>query len=78
MNTELTRDQVAHMSGDRYVYGRLREEGSDAEPARIPIRERCEHVATICPSCAETWALDWVLLFDRTAGGRNLRDRASS
>jgi hypothetical protein len=44
--------------------------------AAVPIRKprRCDHGETVCLECAEVWMYDWVFYFDRTIGGRRLRD----
>ena len=44
--------------------------------AAVPIRtpRRCDHGETLCLECAEVWMYDWVFYFDRTIGGRRLRD----
>jgi hypothetical protein len=44
--------------------------------AAIPIRKprRCDHGETVCLECAEVWMYDWKFYFDRTIGGRLLRD----
>lgn len=43
--------------------------------------DKCNHANTICSGkdgdgnyCAETWMLDHVIFFERTVGGRTLRD----
>lgn len=44
--------------------------------AAIPILtpRRCGHGECICTECADSWMLDWLFYFDRTAGGRRLRN----
>jgi hypothetical protein len=72
------------LSSSTYVVGELDmsrrgEDGKWIQEIRrsaIPIRTapRCDHSETVCAKCAETWMFDWVFRFDRTAGGRRLRD----
>jgi len=72
------------LSSSTYVVGELdmSRRGDDGEwiqeirRSAIPIRTapRCDHSETVCAKCAETWMFDWVFRFDRTAGGRRLRD----
>jgi len=70
------------MSSLDYVVGELdmshqradgKQEGG-IERHAIPVRtpRRCDHGETVCRECAETWMLDWVFYFNRTAGGRLL------
>jgi hypothetical protein len=72
------------MSSHCYVVGELdtSRRGEDGEwiqevrRSAIPLRtaSRCDHSETVCAKCAETWMFDWVFRFDRTIGGRRLRD----
>jgi hypothetical protein len=72
------------LSSSTYVVGELdtSRRGEDGEwiqeirRSAIVIRSasRCDHGETVCRDCAETWMFDWVFRFDRTAGGRRLRD----
>jgi hypothetical protein len=65
------------LSGNFYVPMRLREESSETRPTptKIASERRCEHEHTICMECADSWSLDWVIFWNRTAGGRRLYDR---
>ncbi len=75
---------VKGLSGKGYVVGELDTSYRDADGAwfpgleRVPVRirtpRRCDHSQTVCQECAESWMFDWVLYFDRTEGGRLLRD----
>lgn len=72
------------LSSATYVVGELdtSRRGEDGEwikenrRSAIVIRSasRCDHCETVCRDCAETWMFDWVFRFDRTIGGRRLRD----
>lgn len=72
------------LSGSSYVVGELDMSHQDEHGARhggiersaIQVRKptRCDHRETVCAKCAETWMYDWTFYFDRTAGGRRLRD----
>lgn len=72
------------LSGSAYVVGELDTSCYDAGGAWVPGLERaairlrtprrCDHCETVCTECAESWMYDWTFYFDRTAGGRRLRD----
>jgi hypothetical protein len=72
------------LSGANYVVGELDTShwGADGKlvpglcRAAIPVRtvNRCDHGETVCARCAEVWMYDWKFYFDRTIGGRRLRD----
>jgi hypothetical protein len=72
------------LSSAAYVVGELytSRRGEDGEwipeirRSAIPVRtpSRCGHSGSVCAECAETWMSGWVLRFQRTAGGRRLRD----
>lgn len=73
------------LSGNNYVVGEPDPAiaGADGEPAAPPAcaaiqivsPRRCGHGETICLECAGSWVTGgWTLHFDRTAGGRRLRD----
>lgn len=71
-------------SGNSYVVGDVDTSHGEADGpwvpglhrAAIPIRtpRRCDHGESVCTECADSWMLDWLFYFDRTAGGRRLRD----
>lgn len=75
---------TGNLSGSSYVVGELDTSYRYADGpwvpgllrAAIPVRtpRRCEHRECVCTGCAETWMFDWRFYFDRTAGGRRLRD----
>lgn len=80
MKEEITQDEFrAGMSGNAYVVVQLRED-RPTTPGRIRIRaeRNCEHSATICVGCADSWALDYQIFWGRTAGGRRLQQRLAS
>jgi hypothetical protein len=72
------------LSGSAYVVGELDTSHRDADGqlvaglcrSAIPVRtvNRCDHCETVCARCAEVWMYDWKFYFDRTIGGRRLRD----
>jgi hypothetical protein len=72
------------LSGASYVVGELdtSHRGADGKlvpglcRAAIPVRtvNRCDHCETVCARCAEVWMYDWKFYFDRTIGGRRLRE----
>jgi hypothetical protein len=72
------------MTGSSYVVGGLDDShvAEDGTPVysfgrhAIPVRtvNRCEHIETVCAKCAEVWMYDWTFYFDRTIGGRRLRN----
>lgn len=72
------------LSSANYVVGELDTSHRDADGklvaglcrAAIPVRtvNRCDHCETVCARCAEVWMYDWKFYFDRTIGGRRLRD----
>jgi hypothetical protein len=68
---------MVNFSGNSYVPMRLREdpEGTKPTPTRIVVERNCDHKTTICPTkdCIESWAIDWKIFFDRTGGGRQLK-----
>ena len=72
------------LSSAAYVVGELDTSHRDADGklvpglcrTAIPVRtvNRCDHCETVCARCAEVWMYDWKFYFDRTIGGRRLRD----
>lgn len=68
--------QLVHLSSYAYVPMRIRGSGELWTAIRIALNpQRCEDY-NICEWCAESWTWDWEVAFDRTVGGRRLRDRA--
>jgi len=63
------------LSGHSYVPMRLKEDAPTVEPTPTRIRKRCEHQTTICVTCAPEWDTDYVIFWDRTAGGRELKGK---
>ncbi|MGF6886307.1 hypothetical protein ABIA39_000274 [Nocardia sp. GAS34] len=63
----------AKVSGNAYVSVRLRDTNSKAEKILFRSPDKCNHEATICRDCAESWSWDHTIGFDRTAAGRRLR-----
>lgn len=69
---------ATYVRGELYV-SRRGEDGEwihEIRQSAIPVRTppRCGHTETVCAECAETWMSSWVLRFQRTDGGRRLRD----
>lgn len=65
------------LSGNSYVPMRLRENPEEhAAPTPIASELRCEHLTTVCTICLPEWETDWIVLYSRTNGGRNLAARA--
>jgi len=72
------------LSSASYVVGELDTSHRGADGTLVPglcraaIRvrtvNRCGHCETVCAKCAEVWMYDWKFYFDRTIGGRRLRD----
>lgn len=65
----------AKLSGNHYLVVRLRD--SDDPPGRILLvrdPRRCGHGYTMCVECAESWELDHHVHYERTGGGRRLRE----
>jgi hypothetical protein len=64
------------LSGNSYVAAYERVNTGERPMPKIPIADVkfCDHTKTICAltTCVLSWELDWVLMFHRTAGGRNL------
>ncbi len=63
------------MSGASYVPMRLQDTSDNPEPIKIRDERSCEHCETVCSKCAFMWEQDWVVLYDRTIGGRSLQSR---
>ncbi|MFF2085430.1 hypothetical protein ACFVVM_16775 [Nocardia sp. NPDC058176] len=64
----------AMLSGNAYVSVQLRD--TDEAPGRVWLvmrPDKCNHGITICPDCAESWELDYLVNYEYTAGGRRLR-----
>ncbi|MFF0532696.1 hypothetical protein ACFYT3_30515 [Nocardia amikacinitolerans] len=65
----------AKLSGNDYVVVRLHD--TDDPYGRIllmPDPDRCNHGYTICVECAASWELDHHVHYDKTGGGRRLRE----
>lgn len=69
--------QRISLSSHSYVPVRIRGEETDFTALMIRKPRNCEE-HTICEWCAEGWTWDYEIAFDRTKGGRELRDRAVS
>ncbi|WP_067885714.1 hypothetical protein [Nocardia vaccinii] len=61
------------LSGHTYVPVQLRDRNISAEKVLFRPPDKCNHEATICRECAESWGWDHVVHFDRTVAGRRLR-----
>lgn len=63
------------LSGSSYVPMRLKEDPDTGKPSPTKIASigRCEHLTTICVECADQWGTDYVIFWQRTKGGRNLK-----
>ncbi|MFE3317536.1 hypothetical protein [Nocardia sp. NPDC059195] len=61
-------------SGNAYVSIQLRD--ADDQPGRLLIMEpnKCNHGITICRECANSWEIDYLVEYFRTAGGRRLHE----
>ncbi|MGI5214829.1 hypothetical protein [Plantactinospora sp. CA-290183] len=68
-------------SGHTYVATVIRQpedkgEGdSKLQKVAIASTKLCGHINRICAICAPSWEQDWVILYDRTEGGRLLKSR---
>jgi hypothetical protein len=65
--------KVQHLSGSTYVQMMLNNDELEWGWRPTPIRSRCMHEYTCCIECIDSWALDYEIYWDRTAGGRRLR-----
>ena len=63
------------LSGTAYVPMRLKTdpESTPPTPVKILTVNNCQHETTVCHECIDSWAEDWIIFFNRTAGGRKLR-----
>jgi hypothetical protein len=68
------RQSSLQLSSYSYVPMRMRDTEDRPTPTRIASRTRCEHETTVCVDCADSWSWDWKVYWNRTVGGRNLRD----
>ncbi|MBH0777688.1 hypothetical protein [Nocardia bovistercoris] len=64
----------ATLSGNTYVSLRSRE-GTACGRVLLMTPQKCNHGITICERCADSWEIDHVVHYARTAAGRALRER---
>ncbi|MEV6219891.1 hypothetical protein [Nocardia sp. NPDC051833] len=68
----------AKLSSNEYVPCWLRDEDQPHGQLWIRPVDRCNHGITICPECAESWDIDYVVDYHRTLGGRALLEQMST
>ncbi|WP_460696653.1 hypothetical protein [Nocardia thraciensis] len=68
----------ASLSSWTYVPVQLRDYQGTPDPVLVKPRHRCNHGVTICRDCADSWALDHIIHYERTKAGRQLLDQVNT
>ncbi|WP_280370747.1 hypothetical protein [Nocardia wallacei] len=68
----------ARLSGSNYVPVQLRDYHGKPDKVLVKPRQWCNHGVTICRDCADSWALDHIIYYERTKAGRLLLDQVDT
>jgi hypothetical protein len=71
-NKEVPKDR--QLSGFSYVHAIFKEDGKHTK-IMISTEVLCGHQNRVCANCVSMWMQDYDLVFERTAGGRALKER---
>lgn len=70
-NTDMILQGTPGQDPDKSIMMSLREDSPNAHtPTQIMPSAYCKHAETVCHGCVDSWALDWHIHYDETAGGR--------
>lgn len=77
-DTEGAVRKTARLSGKAYVSLSMKDTFEPPGKVLIMQPEYCRHGVTICTDCAESWGWDYDLHYQRTEGGRNLKEKLAA
>ena len=79
MKNEITKAETRMLSSTQYVSVVMKKPDTveDHVIGRVKVLtpRYCQHTATMCIECTQTWGIDYTIFYDRTIAGRRLKEQ---